>query len=144
MVEPKEQKKIFVYGSLRTGFFNYHKYLLGKVSDTKVGKVKGKLYHMPHKGYPALIDGNDDVFGEVMTLRDFEAVMAPMDEMENYYGINDNRNEYNRVIMDVELLNGTIESCYVYYYAMNDKEIFDSNSIYVENGDWKSYMLNRK
>lgn len=144
MVEPKEQKKIFVYGSLRTGFFNYHKYLLGKVSDTKVGKVKGKLYHMPHKGYPALINGNDDVFGEVMTLRDFEAVMTPMDKMENYYGINDNRNEYNRVIMDVELLNGTIESCYVYYYAMNDKEIFEGNSIYVENGDWKSYMLNRK
>ena len=34
MLEPKEQKKIFVYGSLRPGFFNYDKYLMGKVSDS--------------------------------------------------------------------------------------------------------------
>ena len=39
MLEPREQKKIFVYGSLRTGFFNYNKYLMGKVNDSKVGKV---------------------------------------------------------------------------------------------------------
>ena len=86
MIEPREQKKIFVYGSLRTGFFNYNKYLLGKVSEAQVGKVKGKLYHMPHKGYPALLEGDDVVIGEVMTLNDFENVMIPMDKMENYYG----------------------------------------------------------
>ena len=96
MLEPREQKKIFVYGSLRTGFFNYNKYLMGKVNDSKVGKVNGQLYHMPHKGYPALIEGNDEVFGEVMTLKDFEAVMIPMDKMENYYGVNNSKNEYNR------------------------------------------------
>ncbi len=31
MLEPKVKRKIFVYGSLRTGFFNYEKYLKGKV-----------------------------------------------------------------------------------------------------------------
>ena len=96
---------------------------------------------MPHKGYPALIEGNDEVFGEVMTLKDFEAVMIPMDKMENYYGVNNSKNEYNRIVMDVELLDGTTESCYVYYYAMNDKEIFENNSVYIKNGDWKDYML---
>ena len=73
------------------------------------GKVKGKLYHMPHKGYPALIEGDDVVIGEIMTLNDFESVMIPMDKMENYYGVNDNRNEYNRIIMDVELSDGSKE-----------------------------------
>ena len=141
MLEPREEKKIFVYGSLRTGFFNYNKYLLGKVSNAQVGKVKGKLYHMLHKGYPALLEGDDVVVGEIMNLNDFEEVMIPMDKMENYYGVNDNRNEYNRIIMDVELSDGTKESCYVYYYAMNDKDIFEKNSIYIENGDWKDYML---
>lgn len=141
MLEPIEQKKIFVYGSLRTGFFNYNKYLMGKVIDSKIGKVEGKLYHMPHKGYPALIEGNDEVIGEVMTLKDFESVIVPMDKMENYYGVNNSKNEYNRIVMEVELLDGTTESCYVYYYAMNDKEIFDMNSIYIENGNWKDYML---
>ena len=43
--------------------------------------------------------------------------------------------------MDVELSDGTKESCYVYYYAMNDKEVFEKNSIYISNGDWKDYML---
>ena len=68
------------------------------------------------------------------------SVMIPMDEMENYYGVNDSRNEYNRVVMDVELLDGSKESCYVYYYTMNDKDVFEENSIYIKNGDWKDYM----
>lgn len=143
MLEPREQKKIFVYGSLRTGFYNYDKYLKGKVNDAILGKVKGKLYHMPHKGYPALLEGEDIVIGEVMTLKNFEEVMVPMDEMENYYGVNDSRNEYNRIVMDVELEDGKIESCYVYYYAMNDEEVFSKNSIYINNGDWASYMLRK-
>lgn len=143
MLEPREQKKIFVYGSLRTGFFNYNKYLMGNVSKAEIGKVKGKLYHMPHKGYPALINGDEEIIGEVMTLKDFEKVMVPMDKMENYYGINHKDNEYNRVIMDVELLNGQKESCYVYYYAMNDAEVFNNNSVYIPNGDWKSFMLKK-
>ena len=96
---------------------------------------------MPNKGYPALLEGDDVVIGEIMALNNFEEVMIPMDKMENYYGVNDNRNEYNRIIMDVELSDGTKESCYVYYYAMNDKDIFEKNSIYIENGDWKDYML---
>ena len=140
MLEPREQKKIFVYGSLRTGFYNYDKYLKGKVEDTKLGKVKGKLYHMPHKGYPALLEGEDVVIGEVMTVKNFEEVMIPMDKMENYYGVNDTRNEYNRIVMDVELEDGSKESCYVYYYAMNDESIFNENSVYVANGDWADFM----
>ena len=143
MLEPREQKKIFVYGSLRTGFYNYDKYLKGKVNDAILGKVKGKLYHMPHKGYPALLEGEDIVIGEVMTIKNFEEVMVPMDEMENYYGVNDSRNEYNRIVMDVELEDGKTESCYVYYYAMNDEEVFNNNSIYINNGDWASYMLRK-
>ena len=73
MLEPREQKKIFVYGSLRTGFFNYNKYLMGKVNDSKVGKVNGQLYHMPHKGYPALIEGNDEVLKKYQELNKFIA-----------------------------------------------------------------------
>lgn len=143
MLEPKEEIKIFVYGSLRTGFFNYNKYLLGNVSKSELGKVKGKLYHMPHKGYPALIEGDDTICGEIMTLNNFEKVMIAMDEMENYYGINNPKNEYNRIIMDVELTSGEIEKCYVYYYAMNDKEVFKNHSVYISNGDWASYMLKK-
>ncbi|MEG1087813.1 MAG: gamma-glutamylcyclotransferase family protein, partial [Cetobacterium sp.] len=71
MMKPTEEKKIFVYGSLREGFFNYDKYLVNKVSPASLGKVNGKLFHLSHKGYPALLDGEEEVIGELMELKDF-------------------------------------------------------------------------
>ena len=60
---------IFVYGSLREGFFNYNKYLEGKVSNKKEAKLENmKLHHMPYKGYPAITHGNDTILGEIMVI----------------------------------------------------------------------------
>ncbi len=143
MISPKDERKVFVYGSLRNGFFNYDKYLTNKVEESYLGKVKGKLYHMPHKGYPALLDGEDDVTGEIMSLKDFHKDIIPIDEMEGYFGQNSSKNEYNRVIMDVENLEtNSIEQCYVYKYALNDKAEFTQHSIYISHGDWKQHMNN--
>lgn len=48
----------FVYGSLREGFYNYNKFLAGKIFKKKQGKLHNvKLYHMPYKGYPAIVPG---------------------------------------------------------------------------------------
>ena len=55
---------IFVYGSLREGFFNYDKYLSGKISKKMNAKLNNvELYHMPYKGYPAIINGQDSILG---------------------------------------------------------------------------------
>ena len=78
---------LFVYGSLREGFFNYDKYLNGKVTQKKDAKLENmKLYHMPYKGYPAITFGKDTVLGEIMVLNeeDYEATMSAMDEMEGF------------------------------------------------------------
>ena len=41
---------LFVYGSLREGFFNYDKYLAGKVVEKKDASLENmRLYHMPIK-----------------------------------------------------------------------------------------------
>ncbi|MGG5461991.1 gamma-glutamylcyclotransferase family protein [Clostridium sp. B9] len=142
MLEPRIKRKIFVYGSLRTGFFNYDKYLKGKVIKSELGRVKGKLYHMPHKGYPALIEGDDWIYGEVMTILDYENVINSMDLMEGYLGLNNKDNEYNRIEMEVDMIGKkSTEKCYVYYYAMNDKETFEKNSVLIEDGNWRSFML---
>ena len=62
---------LFVYGSLREGFFNYDKYLAGKVVEKKDASLENmRLYHMPYKGYPAITPGNDKVLGEIMVINE--------------------------------------------------------------------------
>ena len=64
---------IFVYGSLREGFFNYDKYLKGKVIKNIPAVLEGMdLYHMPYKGYPAIIPGNGILKGEIIEVMDYE------------------------------------------------------------------------
>lgn len=142
MIKPTEEKKIFVYGSLREGFFNYEKYLKGKVSSSKLAIVKGKLYHLSHKGYPALLDGNDKVIGEIMEIKDFLKDIVPIDEMEGYISFEDTSlNEYTRTLMTVKNLETLKdEVVYVYKYeALNDK-YFNDKAIYLPKGDWKEYI----
>lgn len=143
MLKPTEEKKIFVYGSLREGFFNYDKYLSGKVSNITLATVKGKLYHMPHKGYPALLDGEDVVIGEIMEMKDFYKDIIAMDEMEGYVSAEDTSlNEYTRTVMIVKNLEtNQEESVYVYKYEEFNTEDFESHAIYLPHGDWKKYML---
>ncbi|MGL5381641.1 gamma-glutamylcyclotransferase family protein [Clostridium sp.] len=136
MLAPNEKINIFVYGSLRTGFFNYDKYLKGKVLSSKKAKLKGSLFHMPNKGYPALLDGEDYVYGEVMEISPYEDVIKALDTMEGYYGPSNRENEYNRIILDVELEDSSeTEKCYVYKYNRVDDE-FIKHREYVSNGDW--------
>lgn len=142
MLKPTEEKKIFVYGSLREGFFNYDKYLAGKVFPAQLGKVTGKLYHLSHKGYPALLHGDDEVIGEIMEMKDFYKDIVPMDEMEGYISEeNTSLNEYTRTMMVVKNLETKEEEiCYVYKYEQHTQEDFQIHAEYIPHGDWKAYM----
>ena len=83
---------------------------------------------MPNKGYPAVLDGDDYIYGEVMTIDNYEEIMTAMDEMEGYYGENNTDNEYFRTVMDVEIVEtGTIEKCYVYKYGLTDEDEFNKH-----------------
>ena len=126
---------IFVYGSLREGFFNYNKYLEGKVSNKKEAKLENmKLHHMPYKGYPAITHGNDTILGEIMVINedDYEETVKAMDEMEGFISENNPDNEYHKVILDVEdITTNTKEKCFVYFYNKYKDKEFDSKSIYI-------------
>lgn len=142
MIEPTQKMKIFVYGSLRTGFYNHEKYLKGHVIKTEPAKVKGKLFHMPNKGYPALLKGSDEVYGEVITIDNYEEVMKAIDEMEGYFGVDNKENEYNRVVLDVYLIDrNEFEKCYVYMYNLEETKEFIEKREYLPHGDW---TINRK
>ncbi|MGG7177299.1 gamma-glutamylcyclotransferase family protein [Clostridium paraputrificum] len=139
-----QERKIFVYGSLREGFFNYDKYLSGKVESVEIGRVKGKtLYHMPYKGYPAMLSGEGEVVGEVMVVKDYTNTMKAIDEMEGFIGEGHPDNEYNKTLLEIEFADGRKEMCYAYCYNKINDKIFDTEAVFLPSGDWKEYMLNK-
>ncbi|MGL5347540.1 MAG: gamma-glutamylcyclotransferase family protein [Peptostreptococcaceae bacterium] len=137
-------EKVFVYGSLRSDMFNYKVYLDGKVEENKKGTIEGDLFHIENKGYPAVIPGDKEVVGELMTFKDFEATLGELDELEAYEKGAEDENEYNRVVVDVTLEDGTSEKAYYYEYNPPADYNKEDELIPVENGDWKEYMEKNK
>lgn len=135
---------LFVYGSLREGFYNFEKYLEGKVVSITPAILAGKkLYHMPYKGYPAVLEGRDIVFGEIIEVEDYENTVKAIDEMENFISDENPANEYHKTLLKVQhLKEDKQELCYVYFYNKENDEKFDSEAIYIPNGDWKDFMTN--
>ena len=134
---------IFVYGSLREGFFNYDIYLKGKVKSIRPAEISGfQLYHMPYKGYPAVFPGNTTIIGEVVELENYDSTLKAMDEMVGFLGVGNPNNEYSRELVIVKLTDDeSYEDCYSYFYNKDIDPRFQEEAIYIENGDWKEYML---
>lgn len=131
---------LFVYGSLMKDFFNY-KYIKNKVLERKYARTKGKLFHQVDKGYPAMIDGEDYIYGELLKFNDWDNVIKSLDRLENYYGEENPQNEYNRVIVDVEILEeGCVVKAFVYKVNLKDEDKFIEKNIYIKSGNWKEFM----
>lgn len=135
---------VFVYGSLREGFFNYDKYLKGKVVSIKPAKVQNMIvYHMPYKGYPAIMDGKGTVFGEIMEIDPsiYHETMEAMDKMEGFISENNPENEYDKKILEVQHLDdNSTEKCYIYFYKPENDADFKNKSVLINHGDWVKYM----
>jgi gamma-glutamylcyclotransferase (GGCT)/AIG2-like uncharacterized protein YtfP len=58
---------VFVYGTLMTEMGNHH-LVAPFIADIQRATVKGLLYHLPF-GYPAMLAGEDIVWGELPVLR---------------------------------------------------------------------------
>lgn len=86
--------RLFVYGSLRQGMYNYERYLKGNSTYIGKGYVKGALYTLKGKVYPALIEGEDFIPGEIYEVE--EAVAQAVDALEDYVPGNKD-NEYHKV-----------------------------------------------
>ena len=120
-------------------FFNYDKYLVGKVLNRRLARTNGKLYHLVNKGYPAMIEGNDFVYGELIEVADWENNVKDLDDMENYYGEGNPNNEYNRVSIEVEVLeNDSKETAFVYMYNCKEEQEL-KNELYLPKGSWRLY-----
>ena len=137
-------ERLFVYGSLMEGFFNYDKALKGYVISRIYGKVKGLLYHQIRKGYPAIVSGERWVSGEYLELRDFDERLFLCDKIEEYFGTNRPENYYERRICEVKFKNGETSLAWIYWYIRNDLNTIENPASLVPHGNWRNYIQNTK
>ncbi|MBU3812124.1 MAG: gamma-glutamylcyclotransferase [Candidatus Niameybacter stercoravium] len=134
-------EKVFVYGSLRTDFWNYDKVLKNRVRQVEKGKIKGDLYHLP-AGYPAVIPGEGTVYGEVVTLSQ-DKILKSLDLLEGYMGEGEGEeNLYVRVKQKVHLEDGSQQMCWAYIYV--DEKAAKKEGKYIPYGDWKEFKNGKK
>lgn len=134
--------KIFVYGSLMEGFFNYNKYLVGNSLHVDPAYTFGKLYDLPYKGYPALIEGNDVVYGQIITVKNLESLLPTLDALENY--ANSNNDEYLRKYREVYDQYGNTLLVYCYIYQVHTDSKFFKEAIYLTDGNWGEYKKQKE
>lgn len=145
MREPTAPKKMFVYGTLMKGFYNYDKALAGQEASMVPARTRGRVWHMSNRGYPAIKDGDGWVYGELVELKDFHAVIDLLDDIEGYHGPESAENEYVRRLCPVENLEtGAMEEAYVYHYVPDDLDTPDNPVIELPQGNWRAFMEGKK
>lgn len=113
-----EINKVFVYGTLMKDMHNHH-LIEPFIKHLENAKAFGQLYDLPF-GYPAMITGNEEIWGEIIELKDVEVALNVLDRLEGYSGEESLRNLYNRTVQKVHTLSGKAEQAYVYLWANPD------------------------
>ncbi len=125
------------------GFFNYEKFLKGKVTCKKPGHITGSLYHLENKGFPGYTqEGLDIIKGEILTIPAEADIIESLDKLEGYHGEHHQANIYNKQALEVKSNDGThVLDVYVY----NLESIGNKNDVrvYIPHGSWKQYMDER-
>lgn len=139
--------KLFVYGSLRKGCFNY--YYIDKALFKGIFYVKGNIFTIKNKNYPALVlseqgeNKNPENFttGELYEFPDstenLTKILENLDKMENYYGENHPENEYNKLYLDIyDSSFNKADKAYVYVFNINNPKLKNSLEEKIENNDF--------
>lgn len=134
-------QRIFVYGSLRQGHYNYKKYLQGRSRFCGHGWVRGELYALCGVTYPALIAGEQRVLGEIYEVSD--AVAKAIDVLEEYEEGNPD-NEYERIaVMVYDAQGQEIAKLPVYFYNMQKQHAYPLDEL-IPHGDYSAYMQTKQ
>ena len=114
--------KLFVYGSLRSGFHNpAYDYISKFFTLDGEATVKGKLYDMG--GYPAAIPCTDEyyILGELYELKQAEDFSWAIAQLDEYEGVNPGEDElplYKRDIAEVQIKDEKTNA-WIYWFIGN-------------------------
>ena len=131
---------VFVYGTLLPGHGNYAHFLEGYTLMEENGTMKGKMYNN-HDAYP-VVDVTEEgvVKGVVMHIKPniFQGVLDGLDNLEGYTkGYKDNL--YERVVVDVTTVSGSVVQCYTYSKGALFNEYCKELPV-IESGSWDEYV----
>ena len=134
--------RLFVYGTLRKGRYNYDIYLKDNSKFLQNAYIKGTLYSLKGKVYPAIVEGDSMVLGEIFEVD--QETFNRMDAMEGYVpGRFDN--EYDKIETDILDENGqVIDRLPVYWYNIKPEAQKNLLDQVIESGDYVAYMLDHE
>ena len=127
--------KLFVYGSLRSGFQHpAYDYISKHFSLVSEGKVKGLMFDMG--SYPAAISTTEEAFiiGELYELKPNSNFAWAIEQLDAYEGVNPEEGEtqlYRRELTDV-YYNGNTATAWIYWFngLIEDKPAIISGNIF--------------
>lgn len=114
--------KFFVYGTLMKGFSNHaviDKDWIENIEDARIKNVE--LFMHPYADFPCLINGNEEVLGELITIKEpfLTKAIHKMDRLEGFYEENYSKNLYNREVRQILLKRNEKTKAYVYFFNLN-------------------------
>ena len=124
---------VFVYGSLKKGFYNHN--LIKEFNQVSKGTIKGKMYSLG--AFPAILlsdDPSDVVHGEVYDVTTSEGLRR-LDRLEGY-DPNSNYCFYNRSSVKCKTDDGRVLDVMVYHF-LDDRQMSLRQRRRVEDGVWK-------
>ena len=107
---------MFFYGTLMSGFKREGRSRLdAKLEHVGRGRIDASLYDLGL--YPAAIPATDSrVWGEVYRMRDADAVLSTLDELEGYRAADPDSSLYRREEAAVTLDDGRATTAWTYFY----------------------------
>ena len=120
----------FVYGTLIKGMGN--DVLIPDEAKRIKGYTKGRMYNVGL--FPAVVDGNDKIHGEIVFVPSFlyKRTMRVLDTLEGYHGKDDDM--YKRRIVDVWDIDGNETLAWIYIWNRGIKDLE-----YIPHGSWVKY-----
>lgn len=129
-----EVLKIFVYGSLRSGFKHpAYEYISKYFKLVSEARVKGKLYDMG--SYPAAISTSEETFitGELYELKNENEFSWAMEQLDDYEGVNPDDGQPPLYIRDVTnvLIDDSTVAAWIYWYngSVKDQPLIASGDV---------------
>jgi gamma-glutamylcyclotransferase (GGCT)/AIG2-like uncharacterized protein YtfP len=126
---------VFFYGTLMSGFERPGRARLDALLELLGrGSIRASLFDLGI--YPAAIPSTDSrVWGEVHRMRDVDAVLTSLDEIEGYRPGEPDASLYTRVETDATLTDGRVAPVWTYFYNAPL-----GRAQRIESGDYLEYL----
>lgn len=132
--------RMFVYGSLFSGQVHF-RLIESYLEESQFAHIQGKAYRLK-VGFPVLLQqGDDQIPGQLVTLKASEMALGLMDEFHGYNPMDPAKSLYHRAEVEVTTSEGAKALAWCYF--LNPKKL-PSNALEIPGGDWVSLLEKEK